>query len=205
MKRNILRLSVFALTFSFLSPVFSQELNKDLKNSSIDQLSLIVKDVKVDLPLPQFSSDFSSDKIGGYSTCQYPNDNIHSGNELAPSISDKRRVEAILDLIDKIARCIKLPYKEDGQIFKNREGKLPQMENGYYREYTLILPKDAQHQFYIGQTQYTALPSLSERGPERIVIGGGSVIYYTPTHYSSFIKLDITQNKSKVSKDENNR
>lgn len=201
MKKNMLRLGVFALTLSFLAPVFSQELNKDLNSSSIEQLSLIGKDVRIDIPSPQFSIEDTSLS----STCQYPNDNIHPGNDVAPYISDKRRVEAILDLIDKIAKCVKLPYKEDGQIFKNKEGKLPQMENGYYREYTLVLPKDAQQQFYIGQTQYTALPSLSERGPERIVIGGGSVIYYTPTHYASFVKIDITQSKFKDSKTENSK
>lgn len=194
MKNKKLQLAIFGLVLFSSVSVFSQELNKDFKSPSLDQLSALSQDLKVDfqIPLPQFSEDQKTSR----STCQYPNDNIHSGSSILPLISDKRRVEAILELIDKISRCEKLPYKEDGQIFKNKEGKLPVMENGYYREYTLILPKDSLPQFYIGQTQYTALPSLSARGPERIVIGGGSIVYYTPTHYASFIKLDIGGYKS---------
>ncbi|GAB4031529.1 MAG: hypothetical protein Fur0012_08810 [Elusimicrobiota bacterium] len=194
MKNKNLRLATLGLVLFSLIPGFSQEFNKDFKSPSLDQLSSLSQGLKVDfqIPLPQFSEEQKTSR----STCQYPNEGIHSGNSIAPIISDKRRVEAILDLINRIAKCVKLPYKEDGQIFKNKEGKLPVMENGYYREYTLILPKDSLPQFYIGETQYTALPSLSARGPERIVIGGGSIIYYTPTHYASFIKLDIGGYKS---------
>lgn len=175
------------LIFS-ISVSFSQEKDKKFENSSLKQISQISENLKIqiDLPLPRLGADDEATR----ETCKYPNENIYPGKSLTPIISDQRRVNAILDLISKIAKCEQLPYKEDGQIFKNKEG-IPPKENGYYREYTLILPKDSQQQFYIGETQYTALPSLSERGPERIVIGGGTYVYYTPTHYASFILLDI--------------
>ncbi|NLI09602.1 MAG: hypothetical protein GX447_02450 [Elusimicrobia bacterium] len=185
-RKTYLLLSVL---FYFSSSSFSQEKDKKFENSSLKQLSQISENLKIqiDIPLPQLGTDNEVTR----ETCKYPNENIYPGKSLTPIISDQRRVNAILDLISKIAKCEQLPYKEDGQIFKNKEGKLPPKENGYYREYTLILPKDSQQQFYIGETQYTALPSLSERGPERIVIGGGTYVYYTPTHYASFILLDI--------------
>jgi guanyl-specific ribonuclease Sa len=160
-------------------------------NSATEQfLKLSDKyDSKVDFTNLNFSSEI--DDKTNKSSCQYPNDNIHPGNSIYPIISDNRRVESILNLIGKISQCIQLPYKEDGQIFTNKEGILPEKPQGYYREYTLILPKDAAQQFYVGNTLYTALPSYSERGSERIVIGGGATIYYTPTHYKNFIELQI--------------
>ncbi len=189
------KLLALAFLISLLSPSFSQEKEKVFQDESFKKLSEASKTVKldIDIPLPQPVTDNGGTK----GVCKYPNDNIHPATAIAPLISDNRRVQAILDLIARIARCEQLPYKEDGQIFKNKEGKLPPMENGYYREYTLILPKDSQSQFYIGQTQYTALPSLSERGPERIVIGGGTYVYYTPTHYASFVLLEMNKSFSK--------
>lgn len=187
-------LAVAILVFSFL-PSFSQEKEKIFQDKSFNEFYKVHKTViqNIDFPLPQPSLDNENQK----SVCKYPNENIHQATMIMPVISDHRRVEAILDLIAKIARCENLPYKEDGQIFKNREGKLPLMESGYYREYTLVLPKDSQSQFYIGQTQYTALPYLSERGPERIVIGGGTYVYYTPNHYASFVLLNMSKSFSK--------
>lgn len=126
--------------------------------------------------------------------CHYQNAGLNPGNDVTPTISDKKRVKAIVDLITKIINCDQLPFKQDGQIFSNKEKKLPVMPYGYYQEYTLIVPKDADHTFYVGNTQYTAYPSYSVRGPERLVIGGGQRIYYTPTHYDSFVEIKIIQN-----------
>lgn len=138
--------------------------------------------------------------------CQYPNEGLNKGNDVRPVISDRVRVNAILELIKKIIDCEKLPFKEDGQIFLNKEKRLPDMPKGYYREYTLIIPKDGAKEFYIGDTHYTAYPSYGSRGPERIVIGGGSVIYYTPTHYDSFVEINIIAGKNNgMSYEEYNR
>ena len=32
---------------------------------------------------------------------------------------------------------------------------------------------------------------IGQRGPERIIIGGGAIIYYTPDHYRTFIEMKI--------------
>lgn len=44
------------------------------------------------------------------STCQYPNLGLVISSNVAPVISDRVRVNAILDLIRKIVDCEKLPF-----------------------------------------------------------------------------------------------
>lgn len=66
------------------------------------------------------------------------------------------------------------PYpRNDGVVFGNYEGRLPQHERGYYREYTV------------------PTPGLSHRGTRRIITGGKPPthppeLYYTGDHYESF-------------------
>ena len=68
------------------------------------------------------------------------------------------------------------PHRQDGTVFQNREGLLPQRPRGYYREYTV------------------RTPGLSHRGARRIVTGGNppEVYYYTEDHYRSFRQLDLS-------------
>lgn len=81
---------------------------------------------------------------------------------------------ATLRLID---RGGPFPYSRDGTVFQNREGRLPTMPRGYYREYTV------------------ATPGSPDRGARRIVAGGQppEVFYYTDDHYRSFRRLEIGQ------------
>lgn len=60
------------------------------------------------------------------------------------------------------------PYRQDGQIFQNREGILPQKPRGYYHEYTVKTPGER------------------DRGARRIVTGEAGELYYTDDHYASF-------------------
>lgn len=65
------------------------------------------------------------------------------------------------------------PYEKDGTIFGNYERKLPRMQRGYYREYTVKTPR------------------VRHRGARRIVCGGMTPTkpdkcYYTSDHYNSF-------------------
>ncbi len=70
------------------------------------------------------------------------------------------------------------PHTRDGSIFQNRpvpgkiQPELPVQPEGYYTEY--VHPT----------------PGVSGPGPQRIVTGAGGEIYYTPDHYSTFIRLD---------------
>ena len=63
------------------------------------------------------------------------------------------------------------PYKQDGVTFGNREKRLPQRANGYYREYTV------------------KTPGAKDRGPRRIVAGNGGEFYYSADHYKSFMRI----------------
>ncbi|MGH3984228.1 MAG: ribonuclease domain-containing protein [Pseudonocardiaceae bacterium] len=64
------------------------------------------------------------------------------------------------------------PYRQDGTVFGNREGRLPKQRSGFYREYTVPTPGE------------------SDRGPRRLVTGGAAELYYTGDHYTSFVVVD---------------
>lgn len=63
-------------------------------------------------------------------------------------------------------------YDKDGSTFMNVEGLLPKKPNGFYREYTVVLP------------------GSRDRGPVRIVVGGkGEMYFWTTDHYASFSRI----------------
>ncbi|WP_236793620.1 ribonuclease domain-containing protein [Amycolatopsis sp. GM8] len=65
------------------------------------------------------------------------------------------------------------PYpRNDGVVFDNREKRLPDEQRGYYHEYTVPTPGSA------------------DRGPRRLITGGGHELYYTGDHYASFVVVD---------------
>ena len=73
-----------------------------------------------------------------------------------------------LETIVLIAKGGPFPYSKDGSTFFNREGILPSMPEGYYREYTV------------------ETPGSDDRGARRIVGGDEGELYYTDDHYNSF-------------------
>lgn len=69
------------------------------------------------------------------------------------------------------------PHRQDGSVFGNREGRLPDKPRGYYREYTVDTP------------------GLDHRGARRLVTGGQPpvVYYYSDDHYESFRSFTVTR------------
>jgi len=63
------------------------------------------------------------------------------------------------------------PYRQDGVVFENREGILPDTGIGYYHEYTVVTPGSA------------------DRGARRIVVGRQGEAYWTDDHYASFSRI----------------
>lgn len=64
------------------------------------------------------------------------------------------------------------PYAKDGATFGNRERILPAQRSGYYREYTVPTPGEA------------------DRGARRIVTGDDDQqFFYTADHYDSFVRI----------------
>lgn len=122
--------------------------------------------------------------VKGQSDCPAP------GKNLSPVMQDQVRVKLILKLITDIYNGAQLPYSQDGVVFKNKEGILPQQPSGYYHEYTLMTG-NAPHTVVIGGVTYQVSADLGTRGAERIVIGGGKRIYYSPDHYRTFIEFTM--------------
>lgn len=60
------------------------------------------------------------------------------------------------------------PYRQDGQVFQNRERLLPDKPRGYYHEYTVDTS------------------GSDDRGARRIIAGEDGELYYTEDHYNSF-------------------
>lgn len=63
------------------------------------------------------------------------------------------------------------PHRNDGGVFQNREGLLPDRSRGHYREYVV------------------RTPGISHAGPQRLVIGADGEVYYTHDHYRSFQRI----------------
>jgi filamentous hemagglutinin len=63
------------------------------------------------------------------------------------------------------------PHRNDGTIFQNRSGDLPQKPAGYYTEY--VHPTNG----------------ITGPGPQRIVVGKSGEMFYTPDHYKTFIPI----------------
>ncbi|WP_326768537.1 ribonuclease [Streptomyces sp. NBC_01591] len=77
------------------------------------------------------------------------------------------------DTLDLIDAGGPFPYSQDGTVFQNREGVLPDQNTGYYHEYTVITP------------------GSPTRGARRIVTGEeAQEDYYTSDHYATFDLID---------------
>lgn len=101
-----------------------------------------------------------------------------SGGQV-PGVQSGLEVQQLSELPPEAARTWALiedggpfPERQDGTVFGNREGLLPDEERGYYREYTV------------------PTPGLSHRGARRLVTGAGDELYYTGDHYQSFVVVD---------------
>ncbi len=91
-------------------------------------------------------------------------------SELDPILVTELPLEAI-DTLDSIANGGPFDFDRDGLVFQNREGLLPDREEGHYREYTVITPGER------------------TRGARRIVAGADGELYYTGDHYASFSEI----------------
>lgn len=81
---------------------------------------------------------------------------------------------------DTLARILQggpFPYSQDGVVFGNYEGHLPQQPRGYYHEYTV------------------ETPGARNRATRRIITGGTppQVFYYTGDHYQSFQPFQVNR------------
>ncbi|MBL8095582.1 MAG: hypothetical protein JNL73_15525 [Anaerolineales bacterium] len=73
--------------------------------------------------------------------------------------------------LERIERGDADPHDNDGAVFQNREGLLPEQVRGYYREYVV-------------RTE-----GLDSVGPQRLILGAEGEVYYTPDHYQTFTRI----------------
>lgn len=74
-------------------------------------------------------------------------------------------------VLERITAGERDEHRNDGGIFRNREGLLPQQPSGYYREYVI------------------RTPGITHAGPQRLIVGKNGEVYYTPDHYASFQRI----------------
>ncbi len=86
-------------------------------------------------------------------------------------IDVKGKIVDLKPTLERIASGRKFPHRNDGAVFKNREGLLPRKPYGYYKE-------------YVAET-----PGVQGAGPQRIVTGNSGEVFYTPDHYKTFIEI----------------
>lgn len=96
-------------------------------------------------------------------------------------VTNRRTGETISGTVDlgptleRIQRGARFPHRNDGSIFRNLpvNGRclLPTKPNGYYTEF--VVPT----------------PGINGPGPQRLVVGQGGEVYYTPDHYQTFIPV----------------
>ncbi len=188
--------------FSFVYSAPGVAANGDPAKPAFDALAQISSPISVNIPqpvvreaAPSVAEDLKA-ASGGSDTCT-PNPALKPGTGFSPGIDDQVRVTAITDLLSRIAGCRPLPYSHDGIVNNNSEGHMPQAPKGFYKEYTLMVPGrvtgDGPVPVVIGGKTYMTGPVLSARGPERIIIGGGKLIYYTMDHYATFVQLAIVK------------
>lgn len=77
--------------------------------------------------------------------------------------------------VQLIERGGPFPYpNNDGVVFHNNEHRLPSEPDGYYHEYTV------------------PTPGSPDRGARRIITGAHGEFWYTPDHYETFERVDVT-------------
>lgn len=104
---------------------------------------------------------------------------VSSETTRPPVLANGLRVLTLAELPPEAANTVALiqtdgpfPFRQDGAVFENREGLLPERLAGYYREYTV------------------PTPGSDDRGARRIVTGSGGEMYWTADHYDSFAWID---------------
>lgn len=123
----------------------------------------------VQQPRPQFAPSLQSGAVAPVAApaaARAPT----ARDELPPFLPPEARTTIV-----SIQRGGPFPNRQDGSVFGNREGHLPERPRGYYHEYTV------------------ETPGLAHRGARRIVTGGDPVEiwYYSDDHYDSFRSFSV--------------
>lgn len=127
-----------------------------------------VQPVAVPQPMPTPGPVVAPTQPNGNGT---PNSGARVGGRRLP-FSDAERLTEVNRTLDLIESGGPFPFRQDGVVFQNREGRLPDAPHGTYHEYTVVTP------------------GLTHRGARRIITGTPPSTWYTDDHYRSFVVID---------------
>lgn len=88
-------------------------------------------------------------------------------------ITDPSELNPLIDTAGLVQRRGPFPFDEDGAVYENLQGRLPQQPRGYYREYTV------------------PTPNVQGRGARRLVAGEGGELYYWRPERVEFLPLHV--------------
>jgi ribonuclease T1 len=117
---------------------------------------------------PQSSTQSSSN------TSQTRDDSLVMRDVKVYDLDGNLAYEGDIDLapvLERIERGERDSHDNDGSVFSNREGLLPQKPRGYYHEYVV------------------RTPGMRSVGPQRLILGENGEAYYTSDHYESFTQV----------------
>lgn len=121
-------------------------------------------------PGPEGSPASESPTTGSGSEPSAPEPGVDA---MAAQISDPEQAAAVAGVLGMIGSGAPLPYDQDGAVFENREGNLPDLSSA-----------DAYHEFTV------PTPGSPDRGARRLVISTTGLVYYTADHYETFTLLN---------------
>jgi ribonuclease T1 len=88
-------------------------------------------------------------------------------------ITDPSELNPLVDTAGLVQRRGPFPYEEDGKVYENLQGRLPEQPLGYYREYTV------------------PTPNVQGRGARRLVGGEKGELYYWRPERVEFVALHL--------------
>lgn len=181
MTRRTLQILVVVLSLALLAACFriyhlSSDVNSGSKSTIATQKNTVNRVNESAMPEVRVKSNNGSDNRASESF------NAKAGADYADGIGTidyaalPKEAQTVIGMIQKRAS---FPYRQDGQIFSNRERILPSRPRGYYQEYTV------------------PTPGADNRGARRIISGQGTTgdnansgeYYYTRDHYRSFARV----------------
>ena len=89
------------------------------------------------------------------------------------AITDPSELNPLIDTAGLVQRRGPFPYDEDGKVYENLQGRLPEQPLGYYREYTV------------------PTPNVQGRGARRLVGGEAGELYYWRPERVEFVALHV--------------
>ena len=118
-------------------------------------------------PDEPFAEGIEGGTVGGYETPEMPG---------LAALTDPNEIRALTQVIGHVMRRGPFDHREDGEVYENKQGRLPEKPLGYYREYTV------------------PTPNVKGRGARRLVAGENGELYYWQPEKIEFLPIHLPPN-----------